>query len=86
MDNFWKNTYGQFKNWFQTVGVFVVAAVCSYFVENTEWTWKGVAAAAAAALLTYGFTRDDHKKTEKAVEQAAVTGEVLPTITKGELK
>lgn len=80
-----KNFLGQFKAWFQAVGVFVVAAICSYLVENTEWTWKGLAAAGAAALLTYGFTAQDHRVAKKAVEDAAVTGEV-PTITKGELK
>jgi hypothetical protein len=82
-NNLWTNIYGQLHNWFQTVGVFIVAAVCSYFVENTEWTWKGVATAAAAAFVANVFTRDDHRKTDKAVEKAAVTGEV-PNLPKGE--
>lgn len=76
MDNFWKNAFGQFRVWFQTTGIFIVAALVSYFVENSEWTWKGFGAAVAAALLNYVFTADDHKKTAKAAEKAAVTGEV----------
>jgi hypothetical protein len=65
-----KNIFGQFHSWVQTVGVFIVAAICSYLVNNTEWSWKGIAIAAAAAFVNYGFTRDDHKKTEKAVQKA----------------
>jgi hypothetical protein len=83
-----KNVYDQFHAWFQTVGIFIVAAICSYLVNNTEWTWKGIAVAAAAAFVNYAFTRDDHKKTGKAVKKAVeetviATQEVLEK--KGEI-
>jgi sterol desaturase/sphingolipid hydroxylase (fatty acid hydroxylase superfamily) len=66
-----KNIYGQFHTWFQSVGMFIIADICYYLVEHdsTDWTWKGLIVSAAAALLTYGFTHDDHKKTEKAVQK-----------------
>jgi hypothetical protein len=84
-----KNIYDQFHAWFQTVGIFIVAAICSYLVNNTEWTWKGIAVAAAAAFVNYAFTRDDHAKTRKAVKHAVeetviATQEVLENTQKGD--
>ena len=70
MNNFtsiFLNALGQFRAWFQATGVFILAALCSYFVDNTEWTWKGFGAALAGACLTYIFTASDHKKTKTII-------------------
>lgn len=78
MDNFWQNVFGQLHSWWQAVGVFVVGAVATYLINTAanEWTWQGILVSACLAFVTYGFSRVDHKKTEKAVGKAAVTGEV----------
>lgn len=80
-----KNAYGQFRNWFQSSGIFIVSAIGGYFFENEQWTLRGLFIATWPTILAYGFTWLDHKKTQKAVLKAAVTGET-PTITEGELK
>jgi hypothetical protein len=86
MNSRWiKNIYDQFHSWFQAVGVFMVGAVASYFIEHSEWTWKGIVAAAAGAFVAHQFARNDHKKTKKAVGEAVIkTQEILEK--EGELK
>jgi hypothetical protein len=71
MDNaFWKNAYDQLRNWVTTVGLAIVLAICEYLLENQTWTWKAAIVAAAGAIVKYFVTRDDHKKTRKAVKHA----------------
>lgn len=85
-DLFWKNAYNQLRNWVTTVGLAIVLAVGEYLLDNQTWTWKAVIVAAIGAFVKYFATRDDHKKTDKAVKLAAVTGEIPDTLTQGELK
>lgn len=83
--DFWQNVYGQIHALWQTFGIAVLTELCYYIVQHdsADWTWKGLIVSAATGCLTYILTKRDHIKTEKAVEKAAVTGEV-PNLPKGE--
>jgi hypothetical protein len=73
--NFWKNAFGQIHYWWQAVGLGIVSAVALYVVGNADWTVRG-AIVVIVTGLTAALTRDDHKKTDKAVDKAAITHEV----------
>lgn len=77
MTKFFLNVWGQVHNFWQTVGIFILIAVVSYLYDTAtnEWSWSGLITAALGALLTYGFTHNDHVKTAQAVDKAASTGE-----------
>jgi hypothetical protein len=71
MDNsFWTNVYQQIHNFWTTVGLAIALAVGEYLLDNQTWTWKAVIIAAVGAAIKYLATRDDHKKTGKAVKKA----------------
>jgi hypothetical protein len=73
-----KNIYDQFHNWVTTVGLAIALAMCEYLLENSEWTWKAALVAGVGAFVKYMITRDDHKKTKKAVGEAVIkTQEIL---------
>lgn len=67
---FWTNVYGQVHNLISTVGLAVALAVGEYLIDNQTWTWKAVAIAAIGAIVKYLATRDDHRKTVRAVNKA----------------
>jgi hypothetical protein len=73
-----KNIYDQFHNWVTTVGLAIALAVCEYLLDNSEWTWRAALVAGVGAFVKYFATRDDHKKTRKAVGEAVIkTQEIL---------
>jgi hypothetical protein len=77
-NTFWKNAYGQIRNFWSTIGLAIALAVCEYLLENSEWTWRAALVAGVGAFVKYFATRDDHKKTRKAVGEAVIkTQEIL---------
>jgi hypothetical protein len=89
MSNLFTNVWGQFHSWFQAVGIFILIAVITYLYNtaSNEWSWSGIISAFLGALLTYGFTKNDHAKTgqavQKAVEQTVITTQEVLEKEKG---
>jgi hypothetical protein len=84
-NDFWTNAYLQVHNLWSTIGIALAIALAQFILDNETFTLRMVVVTLLGAGLKYYATRDDHKKTDEAVKNVAVTGEV-PTITKGELK
>ncbi|MBN9393422.1 MAG: hypothetical protein J0I20_35655 [Chloroflexi bacterium] len=78
MDNFWTNVFGQIHAIWQGIGIFVLGTIASYVLatDPDAWNWRGVLVSAITGAATYILTRVDHKQVDKAVNKAAVTGEV----------
>jgi hypothetical protein len=88
-NSFWLNIYGQIHNLWQTVGIFLVGTLATYLVNTAtnEWSWQGIIVSLAAAVATYGLTKNDHAKTgqavQKAVEQTVITTQEVLEKEKG---
>ncbi|MBA3829909.1 MAG: hypothetical protein H0X33_13295 [Taibaiella sp.] len=77
---------GMIRNWWSTIGIFLLLEGLQYFIDNLAFSWRGLAVAVAAAFIKHSVTSFDHTVAKKAVEKAAVTGEVPASITAGEHK
>jgi hypothetical protein len=77
-DSILTNIYGQVKAVWQGIGIFVLGTVASYILatDPDAWNWRGVLVSAVTGGATYIVTRVDHKQADKAVNKAAITGEV----------